>query len=353
MIENNAVQALCMQRQYLGGRANEEQYKELFRSMSPVPTVYWSAPGQAPILCNRANFDGQLWAEEARSSREIVKGRFQGGNVGYIFAKELELFAGAYRKPPSSLSDGEWRVMELLEQEGPMTIGDMREITGLKAKEIAPILHKLQTKFLAYEDQIDSQWDRGWYPMAGEFPDYNFDRYTKEEAVQELLLRFAYLAVFFTADMAKNYYRFTQKEIKQGLDTLQKNHKLVEAALEGEKGYLLPEDVAYLEQNPGTSPQKEVYILDRNDFMVRSHPSLLQTWKQEGKDTLYLVLVDGAFRGAVMGKFHNGPYDMENIWLDLMPQDAEKRKEEILEAVQTQTGQPKKVENYCGTPVRY
>ena len=43
------------------------------------------------------------------------------------------------------------------------------------------------------------------------------------------------------------------------------------------------------------------------------------------------MLVDGEFRGVVAGYFRNGPYDLNDVVLDLP--DPESRREEILEAV--------------------
>ena len=44
-------------------------------------------------------------------------------------------------------------------------------------------------------------------------------------------------------------------------------------------------------------------------------------------------MIDGEFRGAVLGHFRNGPYDLEDIILDLPTEIATDRKIEILDAV--------------------
>ena len=72
-----------------------------------------------------------------RGSRTIMKGRFQNGNIAYIYADELELFAAVYRKD-KPLTDTELELCELLNREGPMTIHVMKEFTGMLTKEITP-----------------------------------------------------------------------------------------------------------------------------------------------------------------------------------------------------------------------
>lgn len=159
------IVSLRMIRQHLADPVSEDGYEALFKDMSPVLTEYWCCPGQAPCLEYRANFDDLAYCDEKRSKRRIVKGRFQNGGIAYIYQEELELFAAAYRKK-GQLSMMEAELLELLEREGPMTIHVIKEYTGLLTKQITPALHKLQEKFLVFEDQADSEWDRGWYAFS-------------------------------------------------------------------------------------------------------------------------------------------------------------------------------------------
>ena len=213
------VTALRMRRQHLSEKAGEADFEKLFRDMSPVPCPYWSAPGSPPRTVFRAAFDDGFFSDRRRSRREIVKGRFAGGSVGYIEPGEWELFAGLYRKPIDRLNTAQRRLLDLLRQEGPMTIGGMKELTGMLVKEIVPQLHRLQEAFLVYEDQTDSEGDRGWYLFEGEFDEVDVSRYTREEALREALPRFAGLQVVFDADMAKSFYRLPGKEITGGLES--------------------------------------------------------------------------------------------------------------------------------------
>ena len=44
-------------------------------------------------------------------------------------------------------------------------------------------------------------------------------------------------------------------------------------------------------------------------------------------------MINGEFQGAVLGKFHNGPFDLEDVVLDLPAKEAEARREEIIKAI--------------------
>ncbi len=74
--------------------------------------------------------------------------------------------------------------------------------------------------------------------------------------------------------------------------------------------------------------------MHRNDFLVKSNEYWLkEKFKQPEHETLQYLLIDGEFHGAVVGHFRNGPYDLEDVILDLSSEAAAARKTEILEAV--------------------
>jgi len=208
-----------------------------------------------------------------------------------------------------------------------MTIGGMKELTGMLVNEIVPQLHRLQEAFLVYEDQIDSEGDRGWYLFEDEFDEVDVSRYTRAEALREALPRFAKLQVVFNADMAKSFYRLPGKEIEAAVDSLLADGSLAAAA----GGYIAPADRLLLEANEFPLPPS-AYVLHRNDFLVKSNEHWLkETYKRDGLDTLFYILADGVFRGAVYGHFKNGPFQLEDVGLNWEQADA--RKEEVIEAV--------------------
>ena len=70
--------------------------------------------------------------------------------------------------------------------------------------------------------------------------------------------------------------------------------------------------------------------MHRNDILVKSNEHWLkERYTHNYPDTLYYLLIDGEFRGAVAGKFRYTP-EVEDIILDLPKDEAIKRKDEII-----------------------
>lgn len=329
------IRALRMERQHLLTPANETEYDALYRDLQPGQNVYWNGFGQPPTLSFRADFDDLAYNKSRQFRRELIKGRFAGGNLGWILPEDLELFAALYRKPLKNATMTQQMLLERIEMSGPYTIGQLKEESGLLVKEITPALHRLQEAFLIYEDQYDGEWDRGWYRFGEFFFDFSLDRYTKTEALKIVLRRFAHRFVWFTPAMAKSFYKLPEKEIKLAIAGLVSEDVLVES----DGGYLLKEDAEALKTY--TAPEfHNVYALHRNDPLYKAfEPALKSLAKSltEGLpydcDPLQYLLIDGVFHGAVVGHFRNGPYDLNDVRID----DASllSRKEEIIAAVQT------------------
>jgi hypothetical protein len=349
-----------MQRQYLDKKADRAQYNELFRLMSPVRTPYWCRPGSPPSLARCAGFNEYGHVFDMRSRREIVKGRFQGGGIAYVYADELPLFASVYSRDRCKPSYDEFEILELLEREGPMTIKSIKEVTGLLSKQISPILHRLQQKFLVFEDQVDDEWDRAWYLFETEFPDINLDGYDKEETLKILVRRFAYLNVFIDTEMLKSFYQLPEEEFQTVITKLVSEGILKYVTIEDDEGFVLSEDIPLMEKE--TLPQRSVFVLDRNDFLVKSHEKRLSEKYSSEKHSfrrtpikptmMQLILVDGEFRGYTAGYFRIRPNVLEDVVLNLEESESINRKEEILEAVRL-VNDPEltPVKKYCGKKV--
>lgn len=328
--------ALRLKRQCFNNTADSKKYDTLFRYMSPVQTVFWTEPGQPPHLPLHADFDDYSYNQRRRAMRDILKIRFS-GCVAYAAKEDLELFACLYKKEIDRYSDVQFEIMRLIEQEGPMNIGLMKEYTKLLVKEITPALHRLQEAFIMYEDQVDNEGDRSWYLLENEFSEIDLNKYTKQEALKKLLPQFSYLNVFFNESMAKSFYKLPGKLIKEALAALIEEKILVKTEVEGSWGYMLSEDFeSFIDCNNSEIPKGNVpavLLIQKNDFMVRSNAEDLKQRFTSKWDTLYYILLDGNFHGAVMGKFKFGPHIIEDIVLDLTEKDARRRKAEILEAV--------------------
>lgn len=332
-MEKNKIIALRMERQCLSHKAGEKEYLELYRDLQPGQNVYWNGFGQPPTLSFRADFDDLEFNRIRQRERELIKGRFGGGNLGWIVPEDLELFAAIYRKPLVSPNPHQQLILDLITGQGAMTIQQIKQETGLLVKEITPALHRLQEAFLIYEDQYDGEWDRGWCLFPELFPHVCLERFPRSQALSQLLLRFARRMVWFDTKMAKSYYRLPEKEIKQTVACLVQDGQLV--SLDG--GFIRAEDHELL-----TAPTPQiphfVYALHRNDVLYKTCEGELKAWIEPmireleyDHEPLQYLLIDGKFRGAVVGHFRNGPYDLNDVVCDL--EDREARKDEILEAV--------------------
>jgi len=342
-VNTEAITALRMERQHLNRKANETEYITLYRDLQPGQNVYWNGFGDPPSLTYRADFNDIEFNRRRQSDRKLIKGRFAGGNLGWIMPEDLELFAAVYRKPLDRPATRQTVIMELIEREGPLNIQQIKEETGMLVKEITPVLHRLQEAFWIYEDQCDGEWDRGWCQLPEMFPDADFARYSRQDALKILIQRFAFRQVQFDIEMAKSYYKLPAKEVKAAVELLVSEGVLAE--LDGM--YCLKTDIGALQGYSGETP-KSVYAMHRNDFLVKSNEHWLKdNWPHSYPDTLYYVLVDGEFHGAVVGKFRYTP-EVEDIMLDLPSEEAAARKDEILQAVHFLCGANNPVKRYCG-----
>lgn len=325
--------SLRMERQCFLEKADEDEYLRLYRDTQPGQNVYWNGFGQPPTLSFRAAFDDIIYNRDRQLKRKLIKGRFSGGNLGWIVQEDMELFLALYRKPLVKAKENQLRILELIEREGPLTIRQMKEATGLLVKEITPVLHRLQEAFLVYEDQYDGEWDRGWYPFGEMFPAVNPEHFSRLEALKIVLQRFAYRLVWFDTAMARSFYKIPEREIRQAIGELAAEGVL--AAFRS--GYVLRSDAVLLESYQPKA-MHFVYAVHRSDFLFKTQEhDLLEMARKltEGlpydHEPLQFLLIDGEFHGASVGHFRNGPYDLLDVVCDLP--DAQSRREEILEAV--------------------
>lgn len=312
---NQKLLGLRMQRQQLLETVDEEGYDALYRDMQPGLNLYWHGFGQPPELTFRAGFDDIAYNRERLANRTLVKGRFSGGNLGWIVPEDLPLFAALYRKPLVQLDDVQATVLTLIERLGPLNIQQIKEETGYLVKEITPALHKLQAAFVLYEDQFDGEWDRAWYRFEEMFPDCDLDSIPREEAIDTVLQRFAYRMAWFDTKMAKSFYKLPEKEIKQSCARLMEQGVL--CALDG--GFLLAKDAEGLAGLPEL-PLPPVRAFHRNDFLVRALEHELKARFEPlyrklpyDHDPQYYVMVEGEFRALSVGHFRYGPYEIHDI----------------------------------------
>lgn len=327
------ITSLRMERQFFTRKANEQEYLDLYRDTQPGQNVYWSGFGQPPVLSYRANFDDMDFNRTRQERRQLIKGRFGGGNLGWIVPEDLELFLALYEKPLTKPTAIQTHILELIDNLGPLNIQQIKEETGYLVKEITPALHRLQEAFLLYEDQYDGEWDRSWYPFEEMFPEIDRKKYTRIEALKIVLQRFSYRQVWFDIAMAKSFYKLPKKVIKAATTELMAENILAKI----NSGFMLKSDVEFL-KNYEPKEHHFVYAIHRNDFLYKSFEHLLKEriWPLFAEldydhEPLQYLLIDGEFRGASVGHFRYGPHDLNDIVCD-WPAEG-KYKEEIIEAV--------------------
>ena len=328
------ILALRMQRQHLIAPVDETGYDDLYRELQPGMNLYWHGFGQPPELTFRADFDDIAYNRQRQARRELIKGRFAGGNLGWIVQEDLALFAALYRKPLRGfMDDVQTTIMTLIERMGPLNIQQIKEETGYLVKQITPALHRLQEAFLLYEDQYDGEWDRAWYRMEEMFPECDLNLYTRAEALDIILPRFARRMVWFDTKLAKAFYKLPEKEVRLACARLTEQGVFTEQA----GGYVLTEDLDVL-RGMTDIQLPPVMALHRNDFLVRAFEAVLKDKFKPLYDALpydhdpqYYVLVDGEFRAVSVGHFRYGPYEIHDIVCD--SPDLWARREEICAAV--------------------
>lgn len=316
---------------------DETRYKDWVRRLQPVAPVHFSMPGSPPRLVHRTLFDDGEVADALRARAHLVKGRFWGGNIGYVLAEDLVLYAAAFCKPIVRFTPIQEQLLDTLRGTGPLTPKLLREETGLLSKKIMPALHRLQQAFLVYEAQEDSSWERPWSLFGAEWPDIDFRAVPWQEAAAEVLWRFLEAHVFATFAQLRNWSQFGVRPLKALLQQMVEDGRLLHCDIAGlGAGWMRRED-ASIEVR---SPVESVFMLHKADMLCKSHSAELKE-RFGHRETLQYLLIDGAFAGAVCGHWRIGPHDVDDVVVDLSDAEAEERKDEILAAVEREYQPPR------------
>lgn len=344
---NTKILSLRMERQHFINKADEDEYIELYRDTQPGRLVYFEVPYAPPTLVFRADFNDIEFNHWRRWGRKLLKGRFAGGNVGWIVPEDLELFMALYRKPIETPTATQLQILGIIAKYRSVEVLQIKRETGMLVKDIEPILQRLQKAFLVYEDMWDYSFGT-WYKFNKVFPKADAAKYTKREALKIVLQRFAYRLVWFDTAMAKSFYELPAREIKPAIEELVAEGILVET----ESGYMLKCDAELLETY---IPKKLnfVYAIHRSDFIYKAHEHILKGMAKrftEGLEydhkPLHYLLIDGEFHGVSVGRFRYGASHIVTDVICDLP-DAEIRKKEIIDAV-CAANYSKKIERFMG-----
>ena len=336
-ISKTNILAQRMRRQHLiGPLTSHEKYLELFRSLQPVSTLFFTYPGSPPTLSPRTQFNDELEANRLRARGTIVKGRFLGGNIGYVLAEDLEMYANTFQRPLKFLNETQQTVFRALQSTGPLTPRQIKEETWLLNKEIMPALHRLQKAFMVYEDQVDTDWDRGWYDFTSQWPDIELSEDRFEPAATSVLLRFLKAHVFATYEQLRDWSKLPHKRLKSLLAEME-DARLITAKeiTELGQGWICSQDNV-----PAEGKVKPcVLMLHKSDMLVRSHAGELKR-RFGGEEVLQYLLIDGELLGAVLGHWRIGPHEVSDVAVNLPRAKRAKRQKEILAEVGRRYGPP-------------
>jgi winged helix DNA-binding protein len=326
-----------------------EGYVALFRSLQPVSTIAMSRPGNPPSLFPRTRFDDDVLADRMRARRDLIKGRFLGGRIGYVLADDLELYANAFRRPIPALTETQWTVLEAVRNVGPLTPRQVKAETDLLNKYIMPALHRLQKAFLVYEDQIDSDWERSWYDFGAEWPDIELDDRLCDAAVTQVLLRFFEVNVFATFEQIRDWLQLPKRSLARVVQAMEVSGATLPCTVEGlGEGWVRAQDASLRSDVEGTS---SVFMLNGADALVRSHTSELKR-RFGAHEVLQYLLIDGVFCGAVLGHWRIGPHDVSDILVTLRAEERMDRRDEIVSVVAAQYHPPhSRILRYDGKPL--
>lgn len=344
-MDKQTLLAHRLERQGLGRLADEAAYQHLIHYLQPVAPVHFSRPGSPPRLVQRTRFDEGELADRWRSRRALVKGRFWGGNIGYVLAEDLALYGAACRRPLPRLSSLHEKILQTLRYEGPLSPRQLAAETGVRHKELMPGLHRLQQAFLVYEDQEDDNWERPFALFAAEWPGVELEALPWEEAAAEVVGRLLHSQVFLSAVQVCDWSQWPARKVGRLLQGLEAGGEVLRCEVQGlGEGWMRPEDQGLSLRQP----ERAVFMLHKADPLVKSHQSQLKE-QFAGAEVLQYLLIDGDFRGAVCGHWRIGPHDVEDIILHLPRREIQARREEILAAVAAQYHPPhSQIRSYAG-----
>ena len=70
----------------------------------------------------------------------------------------------------------------------------------------------------------------------------------------------------------------------------------------------------------------------------------------DGFDVLQYILIDGEFKGAVIGKFKNGPFILDDVVFTLPDNEIKSRKDEIIDAIyKVNSREYSPIKKYCNS----
>ena len=350
MTRREALDLRLRRQRLIDPASDRDEYLELFRSLQPVSTLHNTRPGAPPTLGPRADFDDLALTDDLRATGDLLKGRFLGGGVGYVLREDFELYANAFVRPVASFTEAQIAVLEAIRSCGPITPRQIKEETGLLIKEITPALNRLQSGFLVFEEQYDSDWERPFGLLEDSLPEVEIDETKHAAAVAEVLSRFVGSYGVATTQHIRDWSQLPRKIIDRAVSELLSGRRIVETEIDEQvPAFVIPQATGSGDNDAEIARTPEsVFMLDRADPLTRGETSELKN-RFRHHEVLQYLLIDGDFSGAVLGHWRIGPYDVDDILVHLDPVACLKRRDAILEIVARRYHPPySSIVRYCG-----
>ena len=95
------------------------------------------------------------------------------------------------------------------------------------------------------------------------------------------------------------------------------------------------------------------WMIHRADYLAYAYTSELKA-RYKDQEVLQYLLIDGAFKGAVLGHWRIGPHDVDDVVVELPKKKRGLRRAEILKAVRrVYSGENHEVVCYDGDELTY
>jgi hypothetical protein len=319
--------------------ANESDYVELFRRLQPVSPEANSYPGSPPRLHHRTAFDDAEMADDLRAERRLIKGRFHGGSVGYVYVDDLPLYAAAYRRPLRRPDARQEAVVRALTYAGPLSPRQLREETGLRHRPLMAAVHRLEQAFVVCEDQVDDAWDRPLHLVEREWPDLSTQMPGAAEAVDEVILRQLRVLAWATTQELVDGTGLGKRQVASSLQRLLETRRLRACQQPGAVAAEAWSTVDGDDVEP-PAPPRTVRVLHLRDPLVRPQLGALGR-RYDGREVLQYLLIDDRIAGAACGRWRIRPHDVEDVVVDDRGL-AGSRRDEILAAVRDRYPPPER-----------
>jgi len=314
--------AFRARRQHLASEARGRTPEDVFailRALQPFPPIAGSMPGSAPHPRSRVLGYEDDWSERWRAAGRLVKGRFMHGNIAYVVDDDLGLYAAAFRRPlRDPLSQSAHRILELLEQYGPMPKSALREMVGIERGRFNRALTALNRAFEVMEIQRQVDWDSPWDLGRRAYPDADPAAWEQTAAQAEALRRFTQAFGPATVTEMASWSGWNQRTARKLLDHLLAHNTVVRVEVEGaeEPAYLASEEIEALTAVAPVS--KFVLFLPTNDpFVMPQWPRLRTRYRPIPLPHCYgVVVVDGEMVGAAWGHYKRRFIHIEELSLE-------------------------------------